>query len=1212
MFWNIVRHEIKHRFFKLSTHVYFAILLALSFLIMIAIGGFFGGGQVTILGMGPNTKVNGPFVLAVLTFFISFLGVVITAAFMGRTIYRDYESGMHPLVFTTPVTKFEYLGGRFAGALLMNLYIFTSIAIGLMLGPLTPGLQASKLGAFRLDAYLHPYLTFVLPNLVFTGALFFSLAALTRKMLPNYIGGILLLMGYNIASVLFSTDIVYDKAASLLDPFGQIALAQVTEYWTVAEQNTQLVPLTGTFLYNRLIWVGVGLVALAVLYWAFDFKHLTSRSSRKSKDEEPHFSLADATPSSIISRLHLPFTTPSFSASSRRHQFLSLTRRSFLEIVRDVYFYAIVAASIIFLIVAATQTGTMYGTAVHPVTYNVLNALGQSFWLFMVILITFYAGELVWRERDLKTSQLHDTLPLPNWISVSAKGTALGLMCAVLMSVVLITGVASQAFRGFYDFEIGLYLKELYGVQLIDYLLLGVLALTVHTVVNHKYLGHFVMVLYFTFAVFRGQLGLEHNLYQYASDIGLTYSDMNGYGHFIYPFTWFKVCWAGVAVALAGLTHLFWVRGEASTLRWRWHEARRRLSTPVLYEIGIGLLLFLAAGGYIYYNTTVLNDFLTSDEQEALAADYEKKYGRYEGRPQPRITAVNLDVDIYPSERDAYVNGYYTLTNKTGVSIDSVHVVLNSTVETDSLRFVPPATKVLDDPEHDYRIYILDTPLPPGDSLRLYFDVGVLNDGFTNGGSQTSVVYNGTFFNTSVLPSIGYQADAELSDNDTREEYGLPPKPRMASIDDSTARMNTYLGNDADWVRFDAVVSTSVDQTALAPGRRVRTWTEGDRRYFHYRTEPPTMNFYSFLSAEYAVTHDEWKGIDIAIYYHPKHDYNVDRMIEAVKKALTYYTEHFGPYQNDYVRIAEFPRYATFAQSFQGTIPYSESIGFIAKVDDKTDIDYPFYVTAHEVAHQWWAHQVVGGNVQGATMLSETFSQYSALMVMEDEYGKNHMRRFLEYELDDYLIGRSQEQRKEMPLMLVENQQYIHYNKGSVVMYALKDYLGEERLNTALSRFVADKKFQNPPYTTTKAFMGYLQEVTPDSLQHFVDDQFRRITLYQNRATEATYTPTEDGRYRVKLMVEAAKLQADSLGTETEVPMNDWVDIGVFGADTDVGASEQKTLYLQKHRIRDGEQTITVTVDEKPAQAGVDPYAKLIDRTIEDNVTDASRAETTS
>jgi aminopeptidase N len=337
------------------------------------------------------------------------------------------------------------------------------------------------------------------------------------------------------------------------------------------------------------------------------------------------------------------------------------------------------------------------------------------------------------------------------------------------------------------------------------------------------------------------------------------------------------------------------------------------------------------------------------------------------------------------------------------------------------------------------------------------------------------------------------------------------------------------------------------------------------------------------------------------VYYHPGHEYNLERMIGATKKSLDYYTANFGPYQHRQVRILEFPRYAAFAQSFPNTIPYSESIGFIARVDGPDAIDYPFYVTAHEVAHQWWAHQVIGGNVQGATMLSETMSQYSALMVMEKEYGRANMKRFLKYELDNYLMGRAFEQKKELPLMLVENQQYIHYNKGSLAMYALRDLIGEERLNGALARYVQAVKFQQPPYTTSVELLNYVRAATPDSLRYVLTDLFETITLYDNRARAATATQLPGGRFAVELDVQAAKMRADSLGAESPTQMNDLVDIGVYALSRR-GEKEGRLLYLQKHRIRSGTQRIRVEVSERPGRAGIDPLHKLIDRITDDNV----------
>jgi aminopeptidase N len=345
------------------------------------------------------------------------------------------------------------------------------------------------------------------------------------------------------------------------------------------------------------------------------------------------------------------------------------------------------------------------------------------------------------------------------------------------------------------------------------------------------------------------------------------------------------------------------------------------------------------------------------------------------------------------------------------------------------------------------------------------------------------------------------------------------------------------------------------------------------------------------------VKRDRWNDVAIEVYYQPGHEYNLDRMIAGTKASLDYYTKNFGPYQHRQFRIIEFPRYATFAQAFPNTIPYSESIGFIARVreNDKDDVDYPYYVTAHEAGHQWWAHQVVGGDVQGATALSETLAQYSALMVMRKKYGEAKMQKFLSYELDRYLIGRASEQKKELPLARVENQDYIHYRKGSLVMYALADTIGEDTVNRALHGLVEQYAFKGPPYPSSLALVDALRAVTPPQYAYVIDDWFESITLYDNRATRATARALPDGRFEVTIAATANKRKADELGRETEAPLDDWIDVGVTDADGGL-------LYRQKAHVTKPDNTFTVIVSGKPARAGLDPLNLLIDRKPKDNL----------
>jgi aminopeptidase N len=402
-------------------------------------------------------------------------------------------------------------------------------------------------------------------------------------------------------------------------------------------------------------------------------------------------------------------------------------------------------------------------------------------------------------------------------------------------------------------------------------------------------------------------------------------------------------------------------------------------------------------------------------------------------------------------------------------------------------------------------------------------------------------------------------------------------------------------------------VSTSLDQTAVTPGYLVRQWEENDRRYFHYKMDQPIWPFVSYLSADYEMKSDKWNDVDLEVYY--KHEVNVDRMIDASKKSLDYFTANFSPYQYRQYRIFEFPRQrGVFAQSFPNTVPFSEDIGFVADIRDRKDIDYVFYVTAHEFAHQWWGHQVVGANVQGGAVLTETLAQYSALMVMEKEYGEAYMQRFLKYELDNYLSSRGSEVLEELPLMLVENQGYIHYRKGSLVIYALKDYLGEDVVNRILSEFIDEWGFKGPPYPTTRHLLAKIRENAPAEYQSIITDLFEKIIVFDLRAEDSFYSQLPDGRFEVTVNTSALKFEADGQGEESRLSMDAFIDVAVLGEE-DEETGVPVVIYVEKLRVNQENQRFVFTVDTLPVSVGIDPFNKLVDRNPEDNVKSVALAE---
>ncbi|HEV3039535.1 MAG TPA: ABC transporter permease [Candidatus Angelobacter sp.] len=1192
---TIALFELRQRLRRVSTYLYFFVLLAFAFLFMLIGGGAIPGVSLDF-GTGGKVFVNSPYSLNTLISILNVFGVIITAALAGQATYQDIDNNCTAFFYTLPINKRQYLTGRFLGSVAVQCFIFAGIGVGAWLGSHMPFLDATRRGPDRLVAYIMPFVTIVLPNLIFVTAIFFALAAVGKKMLPVYAGGVLLFIGYLLVGDLLANP-TRSSLLSLADPFGIASVDRTTHYWTPFERNTQLIPLVGLVLVNRIVWMGVSLGIFLFTYFKFNFAHHAPKSKRGRAET------AEIAPVA----LSLPVAHPIFSFGASFRQLLSLIRLQFVETVKNVVFMVILFAGFAFALILSIEGNNPFSTPVYPVTYRVLELSTGTFALVFLIIITFISGELVWRERDAQLSQIVDALPVKGWVLFASKLLTLMLVTVPVMAVSMIASLTVQLIYGYHHFEFGHYFKELVLVQLTSYWILCVLALVVHTIVNQKYVGHFVMVLYYVAAILALPLmGFQHFLYRLGRSPAPTYSDMNTYGHFVKPVLWFHLYWGAAAILLAVVTNLFWVRGTETGRRQRTQLAFSRLSAPIRLGLAASALLFLGCGGYIFYNTNVLNTYRSPFERDEIQAQYEKRFKQYEKMPQPRITDINTQIDLYPELRAASIRGTIWVENKTSDNIERIALSIDgsrSKLEVQKLSFGGGQTAVIEEPKLGFYMYRLATPLAPHGRIALEFALKFENPGFVNAGPNNQMVENGTFIDSSYLPHIGYVEGAELGDDSTRHRHGLEKTKRLPKLEDVTARQTNYVTRESDWINLDATVSTSPDQVAIIPGYLQKEWVENGRRYFQYKTDAPILGFFSVNSGRYQVQRDRWKDVSLEIYYHPGHEYNLDRMKRGMKDTLEYCSTNFNPFQFHQLRIIEFPRYRTFAQSLANTVPFAESIGFIARIDDKDKeaVDLPYYVTAHEVGHQWWAHQEISANVEGATSMVETLAQYSALMVMKHHYGPESIKKFLHRELAVYLQGRAIERNEEKPLYRVEpNQGYIHYNKGSLVMYALQDYIGEDKVNQALSEFIRAYAFKGPPYPVSTDLIGYLRKVTPPDFQYLFDDLFENITIYDSRAKSATYTKQADGKYQVHLSVEFHKSRADGHGQEHAAPVNDWVDIGVLD-------KAGNYLYLQKRKFDSSNAELNLVVDKLPAQAGIDPLNKLIDLRPDDNVIRVTR-----
>jgi ABC-2 type transport system permease protein len=1204
---TIAFFDFSRRLRMISTWVYFALYAFIAGLWIAAAGGAVARASVSF--GGDKVLINGPYALAIGIAVLGFTGVTIIGSIAGRAVQQDFEYGTYHFFFSAPIRKSDYFFGRLLGAWMTLAVVFVGIILGVLVGTHWPGVDPARIVADPpWETFARPYLFILLTNVLWLSGCFFVLAALARHMTPVYVAGVLALVGYLFAVNLLG-DMDNKTLAALLDPSGATAVDVMTRYWSVAQKNHQQLPVEGVLLWNRLIWVGVGAVVTAIGFGAFRMEAVTS-TARKRIATDPD-SMVAASPG-VAS---IPATTLDHSTAAYVRMLPGLTRLYLGEIVRSPRFLTVVLGGVLLVVGNATTLGVVYGTNSYPITYKVLDLVSGLFSLFVLVVTAIYVGELVWRERDARMEEITDSTPAPTWLPFFAKLCTILVIQVLLMLVVMACSIGIQLAHGFTRIELGHYLFELFVLQLPGYFLIAVMALVVHTVVNQKYLGHFLVVLLFLVNSRLPSLGFEDRLYLYGSSPELVYSDLNGYGHFLPAVLWFRLYWSAFAVLLLVLAHSLWVRGHDDGWRKRLGIARSRLTFASGVATAIAGLAFVTIGGWIFYNTHVLNPFRSKYQTQQLQARYEQEYKRFAGAAQPTITAVNVRVDLYPERQRARLAGTLTLVNKTDQPIRDLYVLYPSTAIVHTAQPELAARLADEEPDLHWHHYVLDEPFAPATTTNFRFDLEYGARGFRNGGADPIVLENGTFLNagltadTTLIPSFGYSEDAELATDSDRKKYGLAPKPRMHDLDDKAYQQKSALSRDADWINYRATLCTAPNQLPVTSGYVEKEWTENGRRCLAYRMDSPMADIFSFVSARYVVKRDVWHAtggdVTVEIDYQLGHEYNVDRMLAGAKDSLTYFTQHYGPYQHKILRIIEFPRFARdggFAESFPNTVPFNEAIGFTAKVDDKDpkDIDYPYFVTAHEVAHQWWAHQEAPANVQGAEFITESLAEYSALMVLKQKYGDAKMQRFLKYELDRYLQGRGTEQKEEQPLLRADGAAYVHYQKGALVLYALQDAIGEAAMNDALSAFVKRWRFKGPPYATSRDLIAELRRVTPTEQQGLIDDFFETITLYDLRAVSAQSTKRADGSYDVKVVVSGRKIRADGAGNEKDASLEAMIDIGVLDEAGNV-------LAIEKHIVRTGENTFTLAVKGEPAKAGIDPLHKLIDRDDSDNVVPITR-----
>ncbi|KAA2238867.1 hypothetical protein F0L74_21880 [Chitinophaga agrisoli] len=1208
MFLEIFLFEIRCRIRRPAFYLYFAAIF------LFTVISFAAG----MLPVAEKAHINSPYLIAFWCSVMTMMMMLVSSSVMGAAIYRDIEYQTRDYYLTYPVTKAGYFWGRYLGSFTMMaviaLAILPGVWLGTVIGPLTGRTVPDQYGPNLLVYYLYPFFTLALPNLFFTASLFFGLVAITRNVKVIYFGGILLFLFYFVALFFLNhTDNV--AVISIADPFGINGVRYQMMTAVSAEQNNQLIRLTGPLAINRLLWPGLGAVILLFTYLRFNFERFFSGKRDKAAIDE-----VVAVPNRIM-----PVPAISFTGGYERRTLSGLIRLELLNIMRDNYFWIIVSSGSLFLGFVFWLGERNYGAPDFPRTVTLLAIFNNTFPFFIFFIIMFYTGETLQRDRLTRYAFINDALPPPNWVLNGAKLIPLLIMSMALSLIPLVVGVVVQLSKGFMHLNMIAYAGYIAWILLPKLLLSVVFCYLIHVVINNKFAAYAVGVTLWVAFFFLDSTGtFDYHLLLYGYTPPAPISDMDGMGHMAGPVGWFNLYWLLNGGLLIIVAALFYYRGVNSSFKERLQLIPARFNRTTRIFAAVLLPLFLMVGAYIYYNISYRNNYLTKGEQEDRAVMYERTLKKYQSLSLPKVTRIKMEVDLFPDKQQAITNALVTIMNKTaqpipamlldGDELSAYSITLNhQPLPYTSPLLYPRGVFNWLRPRQDtapFRLYRFPRALAPGDSLVLQVRSAIEHNGFANGVYAVQYLHNGFFF-AGGLPGLGYDEEDEISSADMRKKAGLPPKDEEEIAQDDPVGMRTLkAGATADLFRLDVTVSTAGDQTALTHGVLVKQWRRNGRNYFHYVQDRPGMYLpLGIISARFANRRDSVKldhQVYIDVYYHPAHHDNIDRIIAAYKDGLRHFSAAYSAYPFQNIRLAESSIYASRQSSTATLDAYMENNGWNAHFTDPNQFDYVYFATTRLLAQQWWRFQVAPNATAGSLVIPEGLASYDALVMAESKYGKANMRAVLLDQQWSYLFAHRHREGTERPLIRA-SKWFEWSGKASVVLYGLRSLIGADSIDHALRAFRAAYAFKDqPPFAGANDLYRYLQQRVPDSLQYYLTDTWQKITVYDNRIEKATMTPMAGKHgYNLTFTVYVDKTWTNDKGKDVPAAaLNDYIDIGIFGAPATGknGQTQANVLYLKRYKFTRGAHKLTIAVKDKPVTIGIDPFAMLVDRTPGDNM----------
>ena len=1017
---------------------------------------------------------------------------------LGLVVIRDIELRIVEVFNSTRLTPREYVWAKFSGGVGFFLIVW-GLYLGLSMGfnHIIEGSAGSDLiGPFALGNYLFPTLLIGLPQILLYAGVSFFIGVWTRRPVLVFLFPLVMLLYWLMGWPGWLPQGISDMLA-LLEPTGRIWIHEtfIRGDRSVEFLNTApLIPDIG-FVLSRMVLAGIGLagVAGAAVSYARRVRTGESGPGLVRRLRGPRATRAEVRPPAEPTLADLEMATRPLGFWKAA---ATIARGEIRDLLVRPGMYLCVP---LILWVTTETSGGLSGpldlrNLVAPGTVATSHLFDLS--LMICFLLLFYTVESLHKERSRRMHEIFGSAPVGTGPVLLGKALGNSVMAAFILGAALLLYVGVFLYKQIAEgspvgFEFMPFVAVWGAVLLPTFIFWTALVTALFALFRNRYVvyGSGVAVIVYTTFILGDGMSLNWTINWLGASV-LQWSDMGAFALHGYPLLLNRLLYLSLVPLLIVLSVRWFGRRDfdATGILSRLRPKPLLLGALRLFPLAVPAIVLasiLAIGGRSGY-------------QGPGAEEWNKEYwsrniATWNGFRMPSVSQVDLDLDIEPSERSVAVAGAYTFFNHRDYAYDRFPLTAGPW---EPIEWTLGGEPYEPEDRAGLHIFTPAEPLEPGDTVTIGFryDVKVFGgisktpEGLGKFVLESGVNIDG--FEPLFAPVPGYRPEIGS------ERYD-PPEYEDDFYMGQTEPMTLWAGPP---FMVRTRITLPEEYTANGVGRLVSDEVADGRRTVVWETDHPVAMF-NVVAGKYAVR----EGDGTAIYYHPKHDYNLEEMAVALDAARKYYAEWFHPFPWSVLKLSEFPDYRGGAQGFPTNIVVSEGSGFLAKSEPGSR--GAFMVVAHEAAHQWWGNLLTPGEGPGGNaLLSEGMAEYATTLLHEQVYGdrermqysKKRERAYVRFHVADL----------EPPLVEVRNPEY---DKGPWVMWMLQQEMGRENILVGLQAFIA-KYNPDPDFPVIQDMLAVLRDFAPDTaaFDAFAEQWFYDVVLPEYRLSDVTKTREGD------------------------------------------------------------------------------------------------------